>query len=191
MATKIDGRTIIVSNHISTWDPVLVNYIFPVKRIYFMAASILFSYSRIFSWFLRVLGAFPVDRFSSDISALSKAVDVLEQNKILGMFPEGKRSLNGEVLPFKAGTVIAALNSGASIIPIYISGKYGLFRRMTAVVGEKINLRDYCSEAHPSPKVIEELSDMLRDKIVELADRVPKPPMRAVSSGKEINETQA
>jgi 1-acyl-sn-glycerol-3-phosphate acyltransferase len=171
-ANRIDGKTIIIANHISTWDPVLVNYIYPTKRIYFMTASELFHYFPPFSWFLRVLGAFPVNRREADLGALSRAIEVLEQDKILVMFPEGRRSLDGEILPFKSGVVIAALNSGTPIVPIYIKGKYGFFRRMTAVVGEKIHLSDYCSEKHPSPDVIQQLSNMLRDKVVELAQNI-------------------
>ncbi|MDD5016595.1 MAG: lysophospholipid acyltransferase family protein [Eubacteriales bacterium] len=180
-ASKIDGKTIIIANHISTWDAVLVNYVFPTKRIYFMTASELFNYNKLFAWFLRTLGAFPVNRCGTDLTALSQAIDVLEQDKILGMFPEGRRSLNGELLPFKAGVVIAALNSQTPILPVYISGKYGFFRRMTVVVGEKIFLHKYCAEKHPSPDIIQQLSDMLRDKMMELAQNINiRTPKRAL-----------
>lgn len=172
-ASKIDGKTIIIANHISTWDPVLVNYIFPTKRIYFMTALELFSYNKLFTWFLSQLGAFPVNRRESDLGALTRATEILERDQILGIFPEGRRSLDGEILPFKPGAVIAALNSDTPIIPIYITGEYGLFKRMTAVVGEKIYLSDYCNEKHPSPSVIQQLSDILRDKVVALAQDVP------------------
>lgn len=169
---RIEGKAIIIANHISTWDPVLVNYIFPTKRIYFMTASELFGYSRLLAWFFRTLGAFPVNRRESDLGALSQAIEVLEKDRILGMFPEGRRSPDGEILPFKAGVVIAALNSKTPIIPVYIKGRYGLFRRMTAVVGEKIYLHHYCDETHPSPNVIQQLSDMLRDKMMAMAQTI-------------------
>lgn len=169
---KPDSRTIIIANHTSTWDPVLVNYIYPTKRIYFMTAAELFRYSRLFTWFLYKIGAFPVERTGSDLSALGKAGELLMEEKIVGVFPEGRRSLDGKLLPFKPGVVMLALNSRAPIIPVYISGKYGLFHRKKAVVGEKFALHEYCDEAHPGPEKIRELSQLLQEKLQELADRI-------------------
>lgn len=170
---KIKKRSIIIANHTSTWDAVLVNYIFPTRRIHFMTASDLFEYNKLFTWFLKQLGAFSVNRYNTDLNAIDVAINMLNEEKILGIFPEGIRSLTGELLPFKPGAVIAALATDTPIIPLYISGKYGFFRRMTVVVGEKIVLRDYCAEKHPTADKIIELTKMLQNKIMALASEVP------------------
>lgn len=170
---KIEKKCIIIANHTSTWDAVLINYVFPMQRIHFMTASELFEYNKLFTWFLNQLGAFSVDRKTVDIGAIETAIRLLQENRIVGIFPEGIRSPDGNVLPFRPGAVIAALAANAPVIPLYIRGKYGIFRRMTVVVGEKINLRDFCSENHPSSEKLTELTKMLHDRLQALAQRAP------------------
>jgi 1-acyl-sn-glycerol-3-phosphate acyltransferase len=167
---KIEKKCIVIANHTSTWDPVLMNYIFPTRRIHFMTATELFEYNRLFTWFLGQLGAFSVNRKKADLGAIDSAIHLLCEQKILGIFPEGIRSLTGELLPFKPGVVIAALVTNTPIIPLFISGKYGFFRRMTVVVGEKIHLSDYCTEKHPPVQKITELATLLREKIEVLSE---------------------
>ncbi len=162
---KIQGKTIIIANHTSTWDAVLMNYIFPTKRIYFMTADRMFTFTPIFSWFLKVLGAFPTHRDRTDLSAISSGTNILIKEKILGIFPEGKRSLNNEMLKFKPGVALLALNNNAPIIPIYHTGKYGFFHQKKAVVGERIYLSDYCSEKHPSEATVRSLCTMIEQKM--------------------------
>lgn len=165
---KIEKKCIIIANHTSTWDAVLMNYIFPTRRIHFMTATELFEYNRLFTWFLGQLGAFSVNRKKSDLGAIDAAIQLLGENNILGIFPEGIRSLTGELLPFKPGVVITALVTNTPIIPLFISGKYGFFRRMTVVVGEKIRLSDYCAEKHPPAEKITELTTLLHKKMTAL-----------------------
>lgn len=167
-AGKLKGRTIIIGNHTSMWDPVLMNYVFPLKRIYFMTAQRMFTYLPIFNWFLKTMGAFPTDRLHPDLKAIERGGEILSQEKILGIFPEGKRSLSGEMISFKPGFVLIALNTGTPIVPIYHSGKYGLFTRKTVIVGEKIDLRDYCDEKHPGPEKIAELIRIVAGKMQDL-----------------------
>ncbi len=164
-AGRITGKTIIISNHTSTWDAVLMNYIFPTKRIYFMTANRMFTFTPIFTWFLKVLGAFPTRREKTDLTAIANGTKILSDDKILGIFPEGKRSLNGKMLKFKPGVALLALNSDAPIIPIYQTGKYGFFHQKKAIVGERINLRDYCPEKHPTEEKIISLCAILEEKM--------------------------
>lgn len=177
-AGSLKHRTILVANHTSTWDPVLLNYVFPTRQICFMTASVMFKYNVLFTWFLNRLGAFPVVRDTADFSALSQANRILFEDKILGIFPEGKRSLDGNMLPFRPGAVITALNTDTPIVPVYIGGKYGLFHRKTVVVGEKINLRDYCPEIHPTSDKIRELCALVQDKVSQLSLEIPKKPCK-------------
>jgi 1-acyl-sn-glycerol-3-phosphate acyltransferase len=167
-AGKIRGKTIIIANHTSTMDAVLVNYIFPTKRIYFMTADRMFTFFPIFSWFLKTLGAFPTRRDKADLSAVALGSDILKKGKILGIFPEGKRSLDGHMLKFKPGVVMLALNNDAPIIPIYHTGEYGFFHQKKALVGERIFLHDYCSEKHPSEEQIRALVELLEQKMEAL-----------------------
>lgn len=177
---KVAGRknkrfktpVIIMCNHISTWDVVLLFCVFWTKTLYYMAASILFSYSRLFSWFIASLGAIKVERDTTDLSAIDEAIRLLEAGRNLVIFPEGLRSLNGEILPFKPGVAIIALITGVPILPVYIGGKYGVFSRIRMAVGEPVQLRDYCSAKYPTPQQLKDLCAMLRERIVDLSKQV-------------------
>ena len=88
-----NGAVIVYSNHKSNWDPVIIGCL--LKRpVFFMAKQELFRYP-IFSFILRKLNAFPVNRGKPDRRAIRTALKVLEEEKVLGIFPEGTRSKDG------------------------------------------------------------------------------------------------
>ena len=113
------GPLIVVANHLSLIDPPLVSASVP-RRITFMAKQELFG-----SWgavFVRWFGAFPVRRGTLDRRAIRQAMQVLERGETLGMFPEGKRSLNQQMTQAELGIAMIAIRSGALILPAGICG---------------------------------------------------------------------
>ncbi len=169
---KFKGRAIIMSNHISTWDAVLLFCVFWKKTLYYMTASILFSYNKLFSWFIKNLGALKVERKSTDLGAIDTAIKTLENNKNLVIFPEGLRSLDGDMLPFRPGIAIIALTSKSPIIPVYIGGKYGFFSRVKMAIGEPIDLAPLYGDKQASEQDIMDICQMLREKIIQLSEKV-------------------
>jgi 1-acyl-sn-glycerol-3-phosphate acyltransferase len=118
-----EGAIILAGNHPSYLDPVLVGL--PVDRmIYFMAWDALFKVPGL-GWFIRKLGAFPVDiRKGKGESAYLQAIAVLERGDALGIFPEGQRSEQGPMGELKTGVARMAIETGALIVPITIGGAY-------------------------------------------------------------------
>jgi 1-acyl-sn-glycerol-3-phosphate acyltransferase len=76
---------------------------------------------------MRIFGAFPVRLDTIDTSAQREAIDLLEKGKALVIFPEGGRTRNGELMPFKQGAFRLALTLGVPIIPVAISGGYEIW----------------------------------------------------------------
>lgn len=134
---KHKGKIIIVSNHTSNFDPILIHMIFWYRRVYTLTAEILFTYNRFFSFLLRQLGCFSIDRKNSDSKSIYFVNEKLQKNKAVLIFPEGKKSK--EIIPFKTGAVFLARENDCYILPIYIDGHYGWFKRVKVVVGEKID----------------------------------------------------
>ena len=140
-----NGPLIVVANHLNLADPPLLSASIP-RRIVFMAKEELFS-SRGRA-FVRAFGAFPVRRGRLDREALRQAMRVLESGRALGMFPEGKRSLNHQMSEAELGVALIALRSGAPILPIGISGSENIrgfsfiFRRpkVTVTIGHLFSL---------------------------------------------------
>ena len=68
------------------------------------------------------LNAFPVSRGAGDMSAIQNAIQVLTVDKeVLGLFPEGTRSKDGNLLRFKSGLALIAQQSGAPVLPVTIT----------------------------------------------------------------------
>ena len=99
-----------------------------------MAKKELFS-SKISNYFFRSMGCISVNRSIHDENAKSEAIDVLKNNEVLGIFPEGtvNKTLYKDneqlLLPFKYGAVSFAKKTNAYIVPFAITGKYKIFRR--------------------------------------------------------------
>jgi 1-acyl-sn-glycerol-3-phosphate acyltransferase len=114
------GPLIVVANHLSNIDPPLLGASVP-RRVCFMAKQELFRSS--FSGFIvRAYGAFPVRRGELDRDAFRQALETLRRGQALGMFPEGKRSFDRQLLPIQPGTSFIAARSGAPVLPVGISG---------------------------------------------------------------------
>ncbi|MEA2101220.1 MAG: lysophospholipid acyltransferase family protein [Thermodesulfobacteriota bacterium] len=124
------GPAIIMANHTSFLDSLMLG-IFPKRHIWYMGKNSQFS-GWFFPWFLRIARAFPVRRYLHDPQAIRNAIRIVEQGHILGVFPEGERSWDNHMLPFKQGTMRLVLALGLPVIPVGISGGYDLMPRWTS-----------------------------------------------------------
>ena len=121
-----DGGVIIAANHISNFDPLIIGV--PLKRkIHFMAKEELFV-NPILRYFIVNLGAFPVKRGAADRTAIRSAMSLLNEGKMLGMFPEGTRSKTGELGQAEQGLALIAAKTSATIIPTAIVGTNAVFK---------------------------------------------------------------
>lgn len=116
-----EGPLLIIANHISYWDPVVVGTVMN-RQVYFMAKAELFDYP-VFGAIIRSLGAFPVSRKKIDRSSLRKAIKLLSEGKVVGIFPEGTRNKKGDLLPFLPGAAFVARKAAVPIIPIALQKK--------------------------------------------------------------------
>lgn len=121
--TNIDGPVIFCGNHIHLMDqclPILVTK----RPIHYMAKIEYFQNPKT-KWFFKMVGCIPVNRSIHDANAKDLAIEVLENNYALGLFPEGTRNKTKELLqPFKFGSVSMAKKTNATIIPFAITGDY-------------------------------------------------------------------
>lgn len=116
----INGGAIIASNHVSLFDPPVVGTAI-TRSVHFMAKEELFAIP-IIGWIFKKLKAFPVRRATADRAAIRHAINLLENGEILGLFPEGTRSLTGRLGKPETGLAMIALKSGVPIIPTAVIG---------------------------------------------------------------------
>ncbi|WP_052343865.1 1-acylglycerol-3-phosphate O-acyltransferase [Kallotenue papyrolyticum] len=116
----LQGAVLLACNHLSNLDPLLLGAICP-RRINFLAKIELFRIP-LFSQLIRAYGAIPLQRSASDPEALRLAEQVLEHGEVLALFPEGTRSRDGRLKPFRFGAVRLALKHDVPLLPVAISG---------------------------------------------------------------------
>ena len=113
---------IYMSNHESNFDiPVLLSGL-PVQ-FRWLAKSELFKIP-IFGRAMRGAGYIGIDRFNQEsaFKSINEAAGKLETGVSVMMFPEGTRSLDGNIRPFKKGGFVMAVDSAAPIVPIILRG---------------------------------------------------------------------
>lgn len=157
---RFKGPAIIVSNHISMSDPILLALVSP-RFIHFMAKKELFD-SKVCSALLRSMLAFPVNRKNVDIQSLKEALAVLNKGKVFGIFPEGKRSVTNDMDEFEKGAAFFAIRSGAPVIPVYLHPSSYRSFCPKMMVGKPIDINDIVANSKKS-----ELIDVVTDEIAD------------------------
>jgi len=134
-----EGAAIVYSNHKSWWDPVVVGCV--LKRpIFFMAKKELFEIP-VFGYILKLLHAFPVNRGAPDRKAIRKALEVLNEKKVLGIFPEGTRSKDGVLKEPEPGIALLATKvKDVALVPVAIKGDFRFLNPILIKIGKPIRL---------------------------------------------------
>lgn len=117
-----DGPAVFICNHTSIVDSFFIGCFLP-RKIYFMAKSTEFE-SPVLRIFFYLSRTFPVRRYDIDPISLRNAMRVLDFGGMVGIYPEGERTWDGEMLPFRTGTIRFLLAAGAPIIPAGITGGF-------------------------------------------------------------------
>lgn len=169
-----DRPLVMASNHRSYADPVILTM--PMKLpVTYMAKEELFK-NKLFGWFIRKLGAFPVRRGSGDMQVIDDAVSILNSGKNLVIFPEGTRSKDGKVGKGKTGVALIAAKSGADVLPcgIVFEGEKLHFRsKLTLKFGEVIPAEEIAVE-DASPKKLKAVKQRIMGAITELVEGKPE-----------------
>lgn len=114
------GPVLVVANHLHNFDPVVLGAALP-RPVLYMAKEELFAHPA-FSWLIRGFGAYPVKRGTPDRAALRHTRVLLAQGLVVGLFPEGTRSLSGHLGAPQPGVALVALQAGVPVLPVAISG---------------------------------------------------------------------
>jgi len=117
-----DGPFIIVANHSSLLDPIILG-ISVKPKIIFIAAAYLFEINWL-GYLLRMANSIPIHRENNinNIKSIKQALKILQQGGVLGIFPEGGVDRQKDDLPIKAGAAYLATKVGVPIVPIKIKG---------------------------------------------------------------------
>ena len=167
------GPLIIAANHLSNADPALVMASLN-RKLYSLAKQGLFE-NPLTSIIMKSVGAHPVNREGNALGALQWALNLLEQDKAILIFPEGSRSKNAALQRSKPGIGYIALKAQAPVLPIAITGTEnipGLWRvafprcDITVKIGQPFTL-PYI-EGKLTRSLFQQASDIIMGRVSDL-----------------------
>ncbi len=122
-----NGPLLILANHESFLDPPLIGLAVR-RKIHYLARKTLFR-NPAFGAYLRSMGTVPVDQEGVAKEGLRTSIDLLQADKALLIFPEGERSPEGHMLPFKPGIHLVLRKVPVPILPVGIAGAFESYPR--------------------------------------------------------------
>jgi 1-acyl-sn-glycerol-3-phosphate acyltransferase len=155
------GGALLCSNHQSFLDIPLISHL-TRRHVCFVARDSLADFAPL-AWLMRRSGAVLIEPGKPDRAALREMIAHLEAGDLVAIFPEGKRSEDGTLGPFRAGALLAARQAGVPIVPVGIRGAFEAWprdrrlprpRRIAARVGTPVDPR--------APDALEQVQGQIR-----------------------------
>jgi len=175
----LKGPFILCPNHFSYLDGPLVASSLGLTTIlntYFLGYTAYFKHPLI-RWADKLLRLIPVDPASNLTESLKTCSFILNNSKILCMFPEGNRSLDGKIGEFKRGIGILIKELDIDVVPVYIEGTQRAWpaglslprpARVTIVFGKKVTLKELIRKTKPGVDIYKNIVDNLREKVMNV-----------------------
>jgi len=159
------GPFIIVSNHQSYFDPIFCAG--PINRqSSFIARDTLFT-NRFFASLISSVNAIPVKLGEPDISAMRKVLEKLKKGGGVTLFPEGTRTCDGKIIPFKPGLALLARRGNAPIVPVLIDGAFECWPKNKMLFNTgRIHI------TYGKPITVEKVRDMGDKKLAEFLTKI-------------------
>lgn len=166
---ELQAPYMIIANHLSLMDALLIAHICPYEVRFLGKANL--RKNPILRFILDRLHMISVERHASDMRAMRECIKALDEGHVLGIFPEGTRSKNGQMQEFLSGAGLIALKSRVKIIPIHIEKKSRIFRLNHVFVGESIEYADIL-EKGVNKESCSELTERMREHILSLNKKI-------------------
>ena len=167
----LDQHFIVACNHTAAADAVIIGAAMK-NQIRFMAKKELFKVP-VVGAFIRAIGSYPVDRKSSDITALRNTINLLKNNDCVGIFPQGTRvpGIDPATATVKNGVGLIAARSGADVLPVCVKtkgGKTKMFRKNYHIIGKLIKNEELDIENNKGSEGHQKIAEQIFDGVCEL-----------------------
>lgn len=146
-----EGGYLLCANHLGALDPFCIAAGLWQHQLHFMAKKELFKH-KLPAAFFRALGAYPIDRSGSDVSAIKNSIKMLQDGKCIALFPQGTRcpGKHPSETRIKPGAGMLAARAQVPVLPVLIKSgdwKVGPFHRGTRIIiGKPIKPEEYMPE---------------------------------------------
>lgn len=134
-----EGPFVLVPNHQSILDPIVVQAFCP-RLVHSMTKSTQFA-TGTGRWLVTRLHGFPVRRYRIDPQSVRIVLRRLEAGEGVCVYPEGERTWDGTLQPFRRGTLRVLLRAGAPVIPVGIDGTWDVWPRWRKLPRAGVGIR--------------------------------------------------
>lgn len=182
----IRGGALVIVNHRSPIDPILVFSGSPIKsdgyrvrRPEFLTASEYCDFGGFLGFVTRTMQVIPVDRKGRDIGPVKEALRRLKEGRLVGIFPEGRINEGGDgrqLLPGNPGVAWLALHSRLPVYPVFIHGApqganliepFHTFCRVRVTYGPAIDLSEWHGR-RITQELLQEITGLLMRRLADL-----------------------
>ncbi len=120
-----DRVYVFTSNHLSTFDILALLYLQPTRRFRFIAKKSLFMIP-FFGWSMYLGGFIAIDRSNKKSAqrSMQAALSKIQRGTSVVIYPEGTRSRDGKLLPFKTGGFLMAIRAKVPVVPVTVVGSH-------------------------------------------------------------------
>ena len=203
------GPVLLASNHLAVVDSFYLPLVLR-RRIFFLAKAEYFTGTgikgKLIKFFYSSTGQVPIDRTNADSAAdaLTAAAKILDQGKLLGMYPEGTRSPDGKLYKGKTGLARIALETGIPVIPVAMintdvvnppGSKMWHFARVEVKFGKPMDFRRFeglAGNRFIERAVIDEVMyELMRLSGQEYVDLYASRAKEVIADGESVQEAAA
>lgn len=167
------GPAIIVSNHATYIDPIIVMVATWNRRTSFIATEDLYG-TKIRSFFFSAIRCIKINKQNVSMQTFKNVQDVINHGHLVGIFPEGHIQTKDSNDHYKSGAVMFATLCDVPIIQIYIHKKEHWWQRQHVVFSDKINVKELINSKIPTVEEIEEVTKFLENQELELKKIIEK-----------------
>ena len=168
---------VIVSNHSSGIDPLLIQLSTGMRIVHWMVAKEYF-YMPVFSIIFKKMQSIPVNRGGIDTAATKMAIRYAQEGGLVGLFPEGRVNTTDDLLlPGRPGAALIALHAKVPVIPVYVEGlpydgtalgSFFMSGKARVTIGKPIDLTPFYGR-DSEKEVLQELTILFLEEIAKLA----------------------
>ena len=174
------GPVLMLANHQSFLDPILMGYGCGKRHFYSLGRSTLYD-TKFTAFMGRMTNSIPVEQGAGDVAAMKKCIEVLKDGQGLAMFPEGARTADHQVQEFQTGAMLVIKRAKPQVVPVAVEGPFQAWPRSAKrpkLWGQKVGImygEPIAAEVLTSMKPAEAM-EMLRQRVDtmrrDLADKL-------------------
>lgn len=170
--TKIrKGGKLIISNHYNLFDYGLNAFMVFPRKLTAVSSEIPFKYG-IARFGMKFFGTIEANRDTYNMGFVEQAAEVIRKGGLVQIFPEARNTPDGKIHEFKPSYVVIAEMAECKILPIISDGNYGVFKRVSVMIGKEIDIGQIVTAKNGvlTKQDVNQINQVIFDKVLQLRE---------------------